>query len=75
MKKIITHIKKFLILFTLVAYIFPILSFPIVSVYYILNTQQTVTAKDNNEKNPIPLLNDNNREPLNKDNVHGSRIH
>lgn len=69
MKNFTTYMRKFLILITLVAYIFPILGFPIVNMYYILNPQQTVTAKDNNEKNTASLLDDNNKEPLNRDNV------
>ncbi len=69
MKKLITYMQKFLIIFVLVAYIFPVLCFPLFNLSSILNTQETVTAKNNNEKNPAPLLDDINKEPLNKDNV------
>jgi CubicO group peptidase (beta-lactamase class C family) len=75
MKKIITYIRRFIIVFTIVAYVFPILCFPAFSIYHFLNTKQTVAAKDNNQKNSIPLLNEDNREILNKDNIENFADH
>ena len=69
MKKPITYMQRFLIVFVLVAYIFPSLCSLIVNLPHILNTQQTVTAKDNKEKSATPLLGGINKESLNKENV------
>lgn len=69
MKKFINCMQKLLIIFVLVAYIFPILFFPIISLPHILNTEQTVTAKNSKEKSPKSLLNATVKEPLNKENI------
>ncbi|AWI05481.1 serine hydrolase domain-containing protein [Clostridium drakei] len=75
MKKIISCIRKFIIIFTFVAYVFPIFCFPAVSIYHFLNAKQTVVAKDNNPKNSILLLNEDNRETLTKDNIENFADH
>ncbi len=75
MKKIIPYIKRFIITFTFLAYVFSIFSFPAFSIYHFLNATQTVAAKGNNQKNSIPLLNEDNREILNKDNIENFADH
>ncbi|NMM65966.1 beta-lactamase family protein [Clostridium sp. P21] len=69
MKKIITYIRTFIIIFTLVAYVFPIFCFPAVTIYHFLNAKETVSAKGNNQESSIPLLGESNKESLNKDSI------
>lgn len=69
MKKLITYIKRFIICFSLVAYIFPTLCASICSFRYIVNSNATVSAKENKKEFSAPLLNSSSTETLNKDNV------
>ncbi|MFT5872967.1 MAG: CubicO group peptidase (beta-lactamase class C family) [Clostridium sp.] len=69
MKKSITYMQRFLIIFVLIAYILPSLCFQIKCLTHIVSTTQTVTTKESKQKNSMSLLGSNNKEPLNKDNV------
>ncbi|MCB2310442.1 beta-lactamase family protein [Clostridium tagluense] len=69
MKKSTTYMQRFLIIFIVIAYVLPSLCFQIKSLAHILSTDQTVKTKESKEKNSISLLANNNKEPLNKDNV------
>lgn len=69
MKKVIAYTQRFLIIFVLIAYIFPYFYSSAAVIYHVFNTTQTVSAKESKEKSTPPLLNNQNKEPLNKENV------
>lgn len=69
MKKVIAYTQRFLIIFILIAYIFPYFYSSADVIYHVFNTTQTVSAKETKEKSISPLLNNQNKEPLNKENV------
>lgn len=69
LKKSITYMQRFLIIIIIIAYVLPFLCFQIKCLAHILSTKQTVTTTESKEKNSISLLGNNNKEPLNKDNV------
>ncbi|AKA68153.1 serine hydrolase domain-containing protein [Clostridium scatologenes] len=75
MKKFITYIRRFIIVFTLVAYVFPIFCFPAVTIYHFLNAKETVSAKGNDQKSSISLLGENTKESLNKDSIENFADH
>lgn len=69
MKKFIAYTQRFLIIFVLIAYIFPYFYSSAAVIYHVFNTTQTVSAKETKEKSIPPLLNNQSKEPLNRDNV------
>ncbi|WP_333861780.1 serine hydrolase domain-containing protein [Clostridium sp.] len=69
MKKAITYIQRFLIIFVIIAYSLPYFCCPISIVYHMLSTKNTTISENKKVKSNTSLLSNQNKETLTEDNV------